>query len=77
MPKNAICAEIGVWRGDFTKYILKKTKPEKIHLIDPWLYQPNFKNAWFGDKLARTQKYMNENYEPSPNHQQSIRLFHS
>ena len=26
MPKNGICAEIGVWRGDFPQLILKHTE---------------------------------------------------
>jgi hypothetical protein len=36
VPKNATCAEIGVFKGEFTKYILKITKPKKLHLIDVW-----------------------------------------
>ena len=36
MPKNSICAEIGVHRGNFSKSILKVVKPKKLYLIDPW-----------------------------------------
>jgi hypothetical protein len=36
MPKNAICAEIGVNKGDFSEMILKQTSPQKLHLIDAW-----------------------------------------
>lgn len=36
LPKNAICAEIGVERGDFSEMILKQTTPRKLHLIDAW-----------------------------------------
>ena len=35
MKENAVCAEIGVWKGDFSKEILKKN-PSKLYLIDPW-----------------------------------------
>jgi len=36
LPKNAICAEIGVNEGDFSKMILQQSSPLKLHLIDAW-----------------------------------------
>jgi hypothetical protein len=36
MPKGAVCAEIGVFRGEFTRDILRVTRPIEIHLIDGW-----------------------------------------
>ena len=36
LPKNVVCAEIGVDRGDFSKSILELTHPKKLHLIDAW-----------------------------------------
>jgi len=30
-----VCAEIGVWRGDFSRVILA-TNPKELHLIDYW-----------------------------------------
>jgi hypothetical protein len=50
MPKGAVCAEIGVWDGGFSEVILEVTEPAKLHLIDPWLYQPDFRNSAFGRK---------------------------
>ena len=41
MPKNSICAEIGVNRGNFSKIILKIVKPKKLYLIDPWKSDEN------------------------------------
>jgi hypothetical protein len=35
-PLNAVCAEIGVDKGDFSEQILKITAPSKLHLIDAW-----------------------------------------
>jgi len=40
MPKDSVCAEIGVLNGDFTKRILQVVKPKKIYLIDTWGGQP-------------------------------------
>lgn len=36
MPKGGICAEVGVWKGDFTRMLLNQLQPEKLILIDPW-----------------------------------------
>jgi SAM-dependent methyltransferase len=36
MPKRAICAEIGVYKGDFSRDILRVTQPSELHLIDGW-----------------------------------------
>jgi len=36
MPQNSICAEIGVWKGNFSCQILRVVQPVELHLIDPW-----------------------------------------
>ena len=50
MPKAARAAEIGVWEGEFSKRIVDICEPAELHLIDPWLYQPEFGNTGFGRK---------------------------
>ncbi len=50
MPKGGIAAEIGVWEGRFSERILDIVRPAELHLIDPWLYQPEFANTGFGRK---------------------------
>lgn len=50
MPKGAKVAEIGVWEGGFSRRILEICAPAELHLIDPWLYQPEFGNTGFGRK---------------------------
>lgn len=36
LPKNAIVAEIGVYRGDYADEILQITNPSQLYLIDLW-----------------------------------------
>ncbi|MCY0096401.1 class I SAM-dependent methyltransferase [Hoeflea ulvae] len=36
LPKNGVVAEIGVAFGDFTREIIKRNEPSKIHLVDVW-----------------------------------------
>lgn len=36
MPKNAVCAELGVFRGDFSAEILTRCQPKKLFLVDIW-----------------------------------------
>lgn len=63
MPKNAVCAEIGVWKGDFSREILRRTGPRMLHLIDPWVFQPEFPHRWFGGKRAGSQEEMDRIFE--------------
>lgn len=36
MPKDSICAELGVSNGGFSQVVLNVAKPKKLHLIDCW-----------------------------------------
>lgn len=36
IPKNSIGVEIGVFKGDFSKILLKTIQPQILYLIDPW-----------------------------------------
>ncbi len=53
LPKGGVVAEIGVWEGGFSSVILDIAAPRELHLIDPWLYQPEFGNTGFGRKKNR------------------------
>lgn len=50
IPSNAVGAEIGVFRGRFSKLLLRKTTPKKLYLIDPWGNQddPGLDKSWYG-----------------------------
>jgi hypothetical protein len=58
LPGGAICAEIGVWRGDFSAEILNVTRPRELHLIDPWAFDSNFPRRLYGGMEAKTQADM-------------------
>jgi len=63
MPKNSICAEIGVWKGGFSKRIIKEVSPSKFHLIDPWKYQISFGKRLYGGLVAQSQEDMDKIYQ--------------
>lgn len=46
LPKGAIGAEVGVFRGEFTRHIVRITRPQELHLIDGWwtVYGERFPN---------------------------------
>jgi hypothetical protein len=58
LPTHAVGAEIGVWQGEFTTRILAISKPRELHLIDPWLYQPEFSDHRCGGVVATRQADM-------------------
>ena len=58
MPKRAICAEIGVWKGDFSEQILSVTDPIELHLVDPWVFAPHYPRRWYGGIHAKNQRDM-------------------
>ena len=63
LPDNAVCAEIGVWQGAFSKLIVKETNPKSLHLIDPWKFQQGYPDRWYGGTKARNQADMDSIYE--------------
>jgi SAM-dependent methyltransferase len=58
MPKQAVCAEIGVWKGDFSDLIRRHTAPRELHLIDPWEFQGEFPERMYGGAVAGNQADM-------------------
>lgn len=62
LPKQGVGAEIGVWRGDFSAELLRVTQPKALHLIDPWLFQPEFSERMYGGSVAKSQADMDDIY---------------
>ncbi|MFI5122415.1 MAG: class I SAM-dependent methyltransferase [Vicinamibacteria bacterium] len=48
LPRDAVGAELGVFRGEFTRRILEIAKPRELHLIDGWweLHGETFPFEW-------------------------------
>ena len=57
-PKGGICAEIGVWQGEFSGRILKTAHPRELHLVDPWLFAPHYPKRLWGGAVAKNQADM-------------------
>jgi len=64
LPKGGVCAEIGVWRGDFSERILEMTRPARLHLIDPWraVAAEGYERAHYGGELTGGQAEMDAVY---------------
>ena len=63
LPAESTCAEIGVWKGDFSKKILSSRSPRLLHLIDPWKFNPEFPTRLYGGSGASSQADMDHIYE--------------
>lgn len=48
MPKHSVCAEIGVWKGEFSQRILEIVEPSQLFLIDPWSFAEGEGDQWHG-----------------------------
>jgi hypothetical protein len=64
LPRGSRGAEVGVHLGDFSAHILAEVEPSELHLIDPWMYQPepDYDRALYGGKAAG-QAEMDDRYQ--------------
>jgi hypothetical protein len=58
LPLGGRCAEIGVWKGEFSRRILQIRRPKELHLVDPWLFSPHYPRRLYGGTSARNQDDM-------------------
>ena len=62
LPKHAVGAEIGVWRGEFAIDLMRRAKPDRLHLIDPWEFMPEKSGSVYGGSVAKQQADMDAIY---------------
>lgn len=64
LPKRSIGAEIGVYKGEFSRLILRSVEPSCLHLIDPWRFEsdPTYARSWYGGPTGQSQKNMDAIY---------------
>lgn len=62
IPENGVGAEIGVWKGDFSRFLWNNTHPQKLHLIDPWVFRDDYPWAMYGGVIAKSQEEMDKIY---------------
>jgi hypothetical protein len=65
VPRGAVCAEVGVWKGNFSQRILEVVQPSELHLIDPWraFGGDDYEGARYGGKLEQGQAEMDAVHE--------------
>src|ERR1700680_2661184 len=65
MPQGSIGAEIGVWKAEFSRTLVRSVKPAKLHLVDPWVFvsKPEYSSAIYGGSVAKGQADMDQIYE--------------
>jgi hypothetical protein len=65
MPKKSVCAEIGVYRGDFAARILTIVRPLKLHLVDPWKYEASatYQESLYGGERGASQANLDAIYD--------------
>jgi hypothetical protein len=57
LPRGGEIAEIGVAEGNFSREILARVSPDRLHLIDPWEHQTrgDYKNDIYGNVSTNEQ----------------------
>lgn len=65
LPIGGVGAEIGVHLGDFSADLLRALRPETLHLIDPWRYEPGeaYAKAQFGARATGGQQELDARHD--------------
>jgi SAM-dependent methyltransferase len=65
LPKGAVCAEVGTYRGDFAAVILRASRPRQLYLVDAWEHrsEQEYEGASYGGYASAGQDGMDAMYE--------------
>jgi hypothetical protein len=73
IPKNAVWAEVGVYKGDFSQIVLETCTPSRYYLIDNWKFEVKEHNP-LGDTTENFSNFNGrvhwEHYGDNPNEHQ-------
>jgi len=60
LPNNSVCAEIGVWQGEYAEAIVKNNNPKELYLIDKWdvLELKNESYAEYFQHFTKTEQFI-------------------
>lgn len=64
IPKNSIGAELGVFKGQFSKQILRERTPSILYLVDTW--DPYFDNDWKDVNMEKVYQSLVSKYQTDP-----------
>lgn len=71
LPKNAVCAEIGIDTGGNAKdRIVPLTNPKELYLIDPWELCAQSVEMWHDDSITKhkaNREHVEELFKDNPN----------
>ena len=61
LPPNGVCAEIGVWQGEYSEQIIKNSNPKELYLIDKWDVQELKTEAYaeYYRNFTKTEEFVN------------------
>jgi hypothetical protein len=64
LPPASVGCEIGVWKGDFSRELIRALRPRRLHLVDPWRFAGDtaHSGSLYGGLHARSQADMEEIY---------------
>lgn len=57
-PKNAIGLELGIFRGDLAKNVIRELTPKMYYMIDPWKHHPGWKKKKYKGKYIVDQDFV-------------------
>jgi hypothetical protein len=65
LPREAVCAEVGTYRGDFAAAILRTSNPRQLYLVDSWEHrsEEKYEGASYGGHALAGQQGMDAMYE--------------
>lgn len=58
LPKGGAGAEIGVWKGEFSRQLLSSMVLSRLLLVDPFRFRGEMPGRWYGGLQAQSQRGM-------------------